>query len=213
MDEGFRDRVDAGRRLAERLGKWRGGDVVVLGLPRGGVPVAAEVAQALGAPLDVIVARKLGAPGNPELGMGAIAEGGAVYVNERIRDAVGATPGDVEAVIAAERAELERRVQRYRGGRSLPELRDRTVILVDDGIATGGTVLAAIRALRLLDATYVVVAVPVAAAQTCEALRGMADEVIALKSPADLVAIGWWYADFRQTSDEEVVDLLARCRG
>ncbi len=206
----FRNREDAGRQLARRLEAWRGRDVVVLGLPRGGVPVAWEVARALGAPLDVIVARKLGAPGNPELGMGALAEGGARWINDRIRHLVGAAEGDVAAVVEREQRELDRRVRRYRGDRPLPDLRDRTVLLVDDGIATGGTVRAAIGALRALGVGRLVVAVPVAAAQTTEALCREADEVVALAEPSDLMAIGYWYDDFGQTSDEEVCALLAR---
>lgn len=206
--ERFRNREEAGRRLAQRLGRFRGRDVVVLGLPRGGVPVAAEVARALDAPLDVLVARKLGTPLNPELGMGAISEEGARYVDEGIREVVGASAADVTAVIARERAELDRRIVHYRGARPLPDVRDRTVILVDDGIATGGTVRAALRALRRLGAGEVVVAAPVAAAQTTAILRQEADEVVCVSEPSNLAAIGYWYDDFRQVEDEEVVELL-----
>jgi putative phosphoribosyl transferase len=206
--EVFADRQEAGRRLAPLLERYREERPVVLALPRGGVPVGREVARALGAPLDVLVVRKIGAPIQPELGMGAVAEGGARFLDPRVVHAVSATDEEVEQIVAAESAEVQRRVARYRGGRTLPDLTGRTVLLVDDGIATGGTMRAGIRALRSLGAGKIVVAAPVAAAETARTLETEADEVVCLLTPEDLWAIGAWYVDFGQVSDEEVVALL-----
>ncbi len=208
----FVDREEAGRRLAPLLDRYRAERPIVLALPRGGVPVGREVARALGAPLDVLVVRKIGAPIQPELGMGAVAEGGARFLDPRVVDAVGAGAEEVEQVVAKESAEVERRVARYRGGRPLPDLTGRTVILVDDGIATGGTVRAAIRALRSFGVGRVVVAAPVAAAETAETLAAEADEVVCLQTPEALWAIGYWYVDFGQVSDDEVIELLEQAR-
>jgi putative phosphoribosyl transferase len=205
----YRDRVDAGRRLAERLARLAGSaEVVVLALPRGGVVVGAEVARELGAPLDVILVRKLGVPGHEELAMGAIASGGVRVLSDDVIDALGISERDVAAVAAAEEDELERREQAYRGTRAPPEVRGRTVILVDDGLATGSTMRAAAAALRSQSPRRLVVAVPVAPASTCDALRDLADEVICLATPQNFHSVGEWYEDFSQTTDEEVRRLL-----
>jgi putative phosphoribosyl transferase len=206
----FADRHDAGRRLAPLVGRFAGPDTVVLGLPRGGVVVAYEVARAIGAPLDVLVVRKLGAPFQPELGIGAVCEGGVRFVDERMCAALGITPDDVDAIAAREAAEIERRVRRYRRGRPLAPLRGRTIILVDDGVATGGTARAAIAALRSFRPRWIVFAVPVAAVQAAELLSQAADDLVAVAVPDDLFAIGAWYEDFSQIGDEEVAALLDR---
>jgi putative phosphoribosyl transferase len=205
----FRDRTDAGRRLAPLLLRFAGERPIVLGLPRGGVVVAREVARALDAPLDVIVVRKLGSPIQPELGMGAIAEGGATFVDQDIVESVAASDEEVDDVIVREQGEVARRVDRYRGGRPLPDVKGRTVILVDDGIATGGTVRTAIRALRAYGAKRIVVAAPVAAGDKAEQIGAEADAIVCATTPEMLFAIGDWYDDFRQVSDQQVVDLLA----
>ena len=203
----FRDRADAGRRLASVLrGPWR--DPVVLGLPRGGVPVAAEVARAFDAELDVFVARKVGAPGHPELGIGAIAEGGTVVTTDTVR-LLRVSDEDLQRRIDAERAELDRRVERYRSGRPLPDVGGRDVILVDDGLATGVTAEASLLALRAMGPSRLVLGVPVSAPETVERLRAVADEVVCLEAPLRFVAVGQWYGDFRPTTDEEVLRHLA----
>ncbi|HMA45760.1 MAG TPA: phosphoribosyltransferase family protein [Frankiaceae bacterium] len=209
----FIDRTDAGRRLAERLAHLRGEDVVVLGLPRGGVPVAAEVARALGTPLDVIVVRKLGVPFQRELGMGAIGEGGVRLLNDEVVRLAGVGEQDIARVEERERVELERRAQRFRAGRPLVPLAGRTVVVVDDGIATGSTARAACRVARARGAARVVLAVPVAPPSSVEDLRRDADEVVCLETPERFFAIGEWYADFSQTPDEEVVAALERGAG
>jgi len=201
----FLDRTDAGIRLAGHLAAYVGrADVVVLGLPRGGVPVAAEVARALGAPLDVFCVRKLGVPGEPELAMGAIATGGVVVVNEAVVAEISAPPELVAEVAAAERAELDRRERAYRGDRPPLPLAGRTVVLVDDGLATGASMRAAVRAVRSAGPARVVVAVPVAAAETCRSLEAEADEVVCPLAPKGFRAVGGWYEDFSTTSDDEV---------
>lgn len=205
----FRDRADAGRRLGERLrAHGHREDAVVLGLPRGGVPVAYEVALALGAPLDVFVVRKLGVPGQEELAMGAIASGGVRVVNHGVVDALGIPPAALDRVAAVEQAELERREQAYRGSRPRRELAGRTVFLVDDGLATGSTMRAAVEAVRQRQPRRVVVAVPVAAASTCRELKAEVDEVICLETPEPFLAVGRFYEDFSQTTDHEVHELL-----
>ncbi|HEX5365655.1 MAG TPA: phosphoribosyltransferase family protein, partial [Acidimicrobiales bacterium] len=204
----FADRAEAGRRLADRLGHLRGEPLVVVGLPRGGVPVAAEVAVALGAPLDVILVRKLGVPFQPELGVGAIGEDGVRVVNREVVELTGVAPGDLAAVEARERQELERRARRYRGDRPRLPLAGRTVVVVDDGIATGSTARAACRVARVHGAARVVLAVPVAPPEWTERLAGVADEYVCVATPEPFSAIGQFYANFSQTSDEEVVALL-----
>jgi putative phosphoribosyl transferase len=211
METTFPNRAEAGRLLAEKLEKYAGrDDVIVLGLPRGGVPVAYEVSQRLGVPLDVFIVRKLGVPGFEELALGAIASGGVRVLNN---DVVAALPNAnelIESVTAREMAELERREQTYRDGRPAPDLHGRTVILVDDGLATGATMRAAVAALRQLGAAKIVVAVPVGAADTCRELQDEVDETVCAIAPEWFQAVGQFYEDFSQTSDEEVRELLAR---
>jgi len=207
----FRDRHDAGRQLAGLLGAYAGRpDVLVLALPRGGVPVGYEVARALQAPLDVFLVRKLGVPGREELAMGAIATGGVRVPNPDVLATLRIPPRVLEAITRREREELERRERLYRDDRPAPDVRDRVVILVDDGLATGSTMRAAVAALRQQGPARIVVAVPVGAAETCAALQGEADEVICAQTPEPFRAVGLWYEDFTQTDDDEVRALLAR---
>jgi len=207
----FRDRSEAGRLLARELQRYAGrDDVVVLALPRGGVPVGYEVAKALGAPLDVFVVRKLGVPGHRELAMGAVASGGVLVLDEGLIRSLGIGKREIEETVAAELRELERRERAYRDGRDLPELAGKTVILVDDGLATGSTMRAAARAVREHHPAWIVVAVPVAAAETCDEFRGEVDEVLCAVTPRPFHAVGLWYDDFAQTSDQDVRELLAR---
>jgi putative phosphoribosyl transferase len=207
----FRDRTEAGRYLAELLQNYAGRDnVVLLALPRGGVPVAYEVAKSLGAPLDVFVVRKLGVPGRPELAMGAIATGGVLVLDEGLVRRLGITEEQIRRTVESELRELERREASYRGGRDPPNLEGKTVILVDDGLATGATMRAAALAVRKYNPDRVVVAVPVAAEQTCDEFRYDVDEIICGVTPQPFHAVGLWYEDFSQTSDEEVRELLAR---
>jgi putative phosphoribosyl transferase len=209
----FEDRRDAGRRLATRLLGLKDARPVVFALPRGGVPVAYEVSRALGAPLDVFVSRKLGAPDQPEFGIGAVAVGGVRVLNRDVIGRLGITDEYVERITARENAEVERRLRYFRGGRPEPEVGGRTAILVDDGLATGVTARAAVEALRLRGPRRLILAVPVCAAQTAEAFRPRVDELVCLASPSDLGAIGFWYKNFDQTSDAEVVELLERAGG
>ncbi|HET9667397.1 MAG TPA: phosphoribosyltransferase family protein [Desertimonas sp.] len=209
----FADRVDAGRRLAAALDHLRTDDVVVLGLPRGGVPVAAEVAAALGAPLDVIVVRKLGTPGHEELGMGAIGEGAVRVLNDEIVRSVGASAEQLAAVETAERAELERRARRFRGDRPRLDLAGKTAVVVDDGIATGSTAIAALQVVRVLGASRVVLATPVAPHGIERRVAPFADELVVLDTPRWFSAVGQFYDDFDQTSDAEVIACLAGRRG
>jgi len=207
----FHDRRDAGRFLATRLSAYANRpDVLVLALPRGGVPVGAEVARALGAPLDVFLVRKLGVPGHEELAMGAVATGGVRVLNEDVVQALGIPHDVIEAVAAREQQELERRARLYRGDGPPPDVHGRTVILVDDGLATGATMQAAIRALRRQQPARIVVAVPTASAETCEELRAEVDEVVCAVTPEPFYAVGLWYDDFSQTTDDDVRELLAR---
>jgi putative phosphoribosyl transferase len=208
----FRDRHEAGRALARALApRYAGRDnVVVLALPRGGVPVAYEVAAALGATLDVFVVRKLGVPGHEELAMGAIASGGVLVLDQDVVRALGITKEELQRVGATELRELERREAVYRGSPEPPELAGTTVILVDDGLATGATMQAAAQAVRKLGPARIVVAVPVASAQTCDAFRHGVDEIVCLMTPEPFHAVGLWYEDFSPTSDDEVRELLAR---
>jgi len=209
MPDGFRNRLDAGAELAGKLRAYAGDPtVVVLGLPRGGVPVAFEVAKALRAPLDVFVVRKLGVPGHRELAMGAIASGGVRVLNREVIDALGVAPMTIEAVAQSELRELERRQRLYRGDAPFPSLDGRKVIVVDDGLATGSTMLAAVKAIRQHHPAKIIVAVPVGAAETCEKLGYEADEVVCLLIPPMFQAVSLWYDEFSQTSDEEVRSLL-----
>lgn len=206
----YQDRQEAGRGLAERLGQYRGKpEVYVLGLPRGGVLVAAEVAKALRAPLDALTVRKLGVPGHEELAMGAVAAGGGQVLNEELVRRLGITPAEIGEVEARERRELARREQVYRGDRPFPELKGKTVILVDDGLATGATMKAAIAAVRTVGPSRLVIAAPVAPPETVRELERLADEVVCPLVPAEFEAVGQWYQEFPQTSDQEVTVALA----
>jgi putative phosphoribosyl transferase len=209
----FHDRHEAGRRLAGELRAYAGrDDVIVVALPRGGVPVGYEVAHALGLPLEVMQVRKLGVPGHEELAMGAIASGGVRIVSENVVEALGIPERVIATVAAAEAQELERRERVYREGRLFPEMRGRTVILVDDGLATGSTMRAAAAALRSLGAARLVAAVPVAPKESCDAVREVVDEVVCASVPERFQAVGEWYDDFSQISDQEVSELLRRGR-
>ena len=206
----FQDRLAAGRDLGERLARLGiAGNVVVLGLARGGVPVACEVAAALGAPVDALVVRKLGAPFNPELALGAIAFGGVTVYNEDLLAQLDLDEWDLEPIRARERKELERRERAYRAGRAPLAVTDATVIVVDDGMATGATMHAAVVATRALDPARIVVAVPTAARDAVARLEGVADQIVALATPEPYLGVGAWYADFPQLTDEEVVAALA----
>ena len=209
----FHDRAEAGRLLADRLRHYAGrDDVIVLALPRGGVPVGYEVAKALGAPLDVFVVRKLGVPGYEELAMGAIASGGLIVLNREALQALPITEADIQRAAAAELRELERREEAYRGGYDPPDVEGKTVILVDDGLATGSTMRAAVAALRQEGPASVVVAVPISSPEACDAFHDVADDIVCARTPEPFVAVGLWYDDFTQTEDDEVHDLLARAR-
>jgi predicted phosphoribosyltransferase len=211
MESRFRDRAHAGRALARMLSTYahRPG-VVVLALPRGGVPVGYEVARALEAPLDVFLVRKLGVPGHEELAMGAIASGGVRVLNDEVLAQINLRPAAIEAVTAREAGELERRERAYRGDRPPPNVRGRTVILVDDGLATGSTMRAAVQALRQHLPARIVMAVPVAAPSACESFHSQVNQAICAMTPEPFVAVGLWYEDFSTTTDAEVRDLLAR---
>ena len=211
MERTFINRTEAGRLLAEKLGNYANqGDAIVLGLPRGGVPVAYEVAKHLRVPLDVFIVRKLGVPGFEELAAGAIASGGVRVLNENVVRAIPYASEAIEAVTAKETAELQRREQIYREGRTPPGLCDKIGILVDDGLATGATMRAAVKALRQRGAAKIVVAVPVGPPDTCEQLAHEADEAICLSTPSFFQAVGQYYEDFSQTSDDDVRELLTR---
>ncbi|HEU5303678.1 MAG TPA: phosphoribosyltransferase [Gemmatimonadales bacterium] len=207
----FRDRFEAGRYLAPALQSYAGRpNVLVLALPRGGVPVAFEVARALHAPLDVMLVRKLGVPGHEELALGAIASGGVRIISDEIVRALGIPDRAIAEIAAHEEQELDRRAQVYRGTRPPPDVRGKTVILVDDGLATGSTMRAAVAALKAQQPERLVVAVPVAAPETCQSLRQEVDDVVCALAPEPFFAVGNWYQDFSQTSDEEVRTLLRR---
>jgi putative phosphoribosyl transferase len=209
MSGHFANRADAGRQLAARLTRYAGrSDVIVLGLPRGGVPVAVQVAHRLKAPLDVFLVRKLGVPGYPELAMGAIAEGGVEVLDHALITRLDIPPGLVEQISRRERLELDRRDHLYRGARPRPAVADRTVIVVDDGLATGATMEAAVVALRQLGPAAIVASAPVGAPESCARLAHVADRVVCAEMPQSLVAVGAWYDDFTQTTDQEVRALL-----
>jgi putative phosphoribosyl transferase len=211
MDVPFENRADAGVKLATKLSRYANRpDVLVLALPRGGVPVAYEVARALRAPLDVFIVRKLGVPGYEELAMGAIASGGVRVMNDDIARSFDFPQTVINSIARREEAELRRRERLYRGNRPAPNVHGRTVILVDDGLATGSTMRAAAVALRQMGPSKVIVAVPVAAPETCAEFRSEVDDVICFATPDPFMAVGAWYADFSQTSDQEVRDLLER---
>ena len=204
----FADRTDAGRKLAGKLERYRHEAPVIIALPRGGVPVGYEVSRFLGAPLDICVARKLGAPGRPELGIGAVAQGGTLVLNDQLISHL-EIPGDyVESVTSRENREVERRQRRLRRGRRPTEVRGKTAILVDDGLATGVTARAAIRSIREHEPRRLVLAVPVCAAQTVEVLYPEVEDLVSLAIPTELVAVGFWYEDFDQVPDETVMELL-----
>lgn len=208
----FRDREDAGKKLSGRLENYRDESPIVFALPRGGVPVAAEVSTALGAPLEVLVARKLGAPGQPEFGIGAVAPGGVRVVNELAVDRLGIPDDYLDEVTERETKEVERRLRYFRGELPEPEVEGRTAILVDDGLATGVTARAAVKYLRSREPGRLVLAVPVCAVQTEEMIRPEVDEMVCLETPPDLGAIGFWYRDFEQVPDEEVIEVLRASR-
>jgi len=205
----FRDRTHAGRVLANALADYKGRtDLLVLALPRGGVPVAVEVARALSAPVDIFVVRKLGVPGHEELAMGALASGGVRVINRDVVDALGISGRIIDEVAAEEKRELERRERLYRCGRPPQDVRGKTVILIDDGLATGSTMRAAVAALRERGPAQIVVAVPTASRSTCAEFRNVADDCVCAMTPEPFRAVGLWYEDFSQTSDEEVCELL-----
>ncbi len=207
----FRDRREAGRLLAHHLGRYKGrGDVTVLALPRGGVPVGYEIACELGAPLDVFVVRKLGVPWQPELAMGAIAGDGIEVLNGDVVSAYNIPLHVIRAVAEREGAELQRRLQQYRGDRPFVPVTGRAIVLVDDGLATGSTMKAAIKALRHEHPSEIIVAVPVAALATCREIQTAVDDIVCLHTPENFAAVGLWYDDFSQTSDDEVRQLLAQ---
>jgi putative phosphoribosyl transferase len=209
----FKDRVHAGKVLAEALMKYAGrDDVIVLGLPRGGVPVAYEVARKLGVPLDVLVVRKLVVPSYEEFAMGAIASGGVRVLNQDAIRSYSITKEAVSATLAVQTRELQRRELAYRGHSGVPEIKGKIVLLIDDGIATGASISAAVKALRQQDAKQIIIAVPVAAPDSCAMLRPMVDDLIAILTPDDFSAVGQWFLDFSQTTDDEVASLLDRAR-
>ena len=205
----FADRHDAGRRLAALLERYGGDRPVVVAIPRGGVPVAAEVARALGAPLDIVVVRKIGAPQNPEYAIGALAEGGVIVLSERVAQALGISEGAIRALVERVERELDERLRRYRDARGPIDVRERTVILIDDGLATGRSARAAVRSLRKRGARRLILAVPVAAPAAAAALREEADEVVCVETPADLWAVGQWYENFAPPADDEIRALLS----
>ena len=208
----FVDRGDAGRQLAERLSAYAGDSLMIFALPRGGVPVGAEIARSLEAPLEIIVSRKLGAPDQPEFGIGAVAPGGVRVLNERAVKILGIQEDYVERITERESAEVERRLRLFRGDRPYPDLYGRTAILVDDGLATGVTARAAFHTLRLMQPEKLVLAVPVCAPQTAAPIRSEVDDLICVVAPTNLRAIGLWYENFEQVPDEEVIRLLEEAR-
>jgi putative phosphoribosyl transferase len=207
----FNNRSDGGKKLAQRLERYGGKkDVFVLAIPRGGVVTADEVARSLGAPLDIIIIRKIGFPGNPEFGIGAVCETGAVVLDRKSIESYGVPQSYIDRSIIEKKKEIESRIEKYRGGKSLPNLTGRTIILVDDGVATGSTVKAAIQALREEKLKKLVVAIPVAPPETANELSKMADEFVCLEIPVNFMAVGMFYQDFQQVSDDEVIGILGK---
>lgn len=207
----YKNRAEAGRKLAQALSDYAGrADVVVLGLPRGGVPVAYEVAKTLEAPLDVFIVRKLGVPGQEELAMGAIASGGVRVLNDEVVRGLSISEEEIQSIAEKEHAELERREQAYRGERARVDLKNKIAILVDDGLATGASMRAAVSGLRQHNPDKIVVAVPTAPPETCREFEDLADQVICLQTPSPFIGVGAWYADFPQTTDDQVRDLLEK---
>jgi putative phosphoribosyl transferase len=204
----FLNREDAGRRLAQRLEKYKGADTIILAVPRGGVVVAYQVAKALGAPLDVVIPRKIGAPGQPELAIGAVGENGVCVLDEEIIRYLGVSETYIRQEAERQRQEIERRWKLYRGDRPFPDVKGKTVILIDDGIATGYTTIAAVRVIRNKQPAKIVLAVPVAPIDSIAKLRSEVDEIVVLETPEPFFAVGAWYQEFGQTSDEEVIKLL-----
>jgi putative phosphoribosyl transferase len=204
----FRDRIDAGQRLARQLEAYRGKDALVIGIPRGGVPVAAEVARLLDADLDIVVARKLGAPGFPELAIGAVTANGGQFLNDNVISELGVSPEYLGKAIEAQTAEARQREERFRGGRPAPRFAGRTVIIVDDGLATGATMRASVRSVRARGPARLVVAVPVGAPESCDALRSEADEVVCSYQPEEFWAVGYYYQHFDPVEDDEVNAIL-----
>ena len=210
----FTDRVDAGRRLADALDDYEDlEDVVVYGLPRGGVPVAAEVARALDAPLDVLIVRKLGVPGQPELAMGAVASGGVRVLNDEILRQIHVGDDQIDRITEEQRREVREREERFRGDAEVPEVEGKTALVIDDGIATGSTMRASVEALRELGPDKIIVAVPVASYSACQDMEEVADDVVCLETPSPFHAVGAWYENFEQTTDAEVKQLLEEARG
>lgn len=206
----FEDRVDAGRQLAEALEHYKGQDVIVLAVPRGGVVVGYEVARALNAPLDVVIPRKIGAPGQPELAIGAVAIDEKPFLDHQMIHLLGVSQEYIEAEVRRQKEEIERRRKIYRSDRPFPKLKDKTVILVDDGIATGYTMMAAIHAIRRMQPSKLILAVPVAPPEAVSRLRPLVDELIVLETPEPFFSVGSWYEQFEQTTDEEVIELLKK---
>ncbi len=206
----FKDRRDGGKKLAERLGKYKGDDPLILALPRGGIETGYEVARELDAELDVIVVRKLGAPSNPEFGFGAIGAGDTRVINEQTVKRLGLSEDEIERVAEKERKELNRRLEKYRGNRELPGIEGRTVIIVDDGMATGGTAMAAVQTTRAQNPEKLILAVPVSPPDSADKLRDEVDDLICLETPSAFMAVGQWYSRFGQTSDDRVIELLRK---
>lgn len=208
----FRNREEAGQELATRLQSYQSKNPIVFALARGGVPIGYAIARSLKAPLEVMVARKIGAPGNPEFGIGAIAPGGVCVLNKEVIRLYGISDDYIQKTVAQETQEMDRRLQRYRGGRPMPDIQGKTVILVDDGLATGVTARAGIGSLRQLHPGKLLFAAPVCAYEMANRLRQEVDDLICLEIPVDFMAVGAWYTDFKQTTDEEVIGLLERNR-
>lgn len=209
----FRDRRDAGRQLAERLQKYRGEDVIVIGLPRGGVEVAFEIARGLDAPLDIVVSRKLGAPSQPELGIGAVAQNDVMLIDEPLVQSLGISRGEIREIAQRESEEMRRRLREYRGRDDLPDVKGKTVIMVDDGLATGVTSRAAVLAARKADPKQIILAVPVCADETAASFADAVEELVCLHTPEQFIAVGFWYENFNQTTDAQVIELLEEARG